>query len=245
MIYFLSDIHLGSLAFPDASAHERRFIRLLEKLGRDATEIYLLGDVFDYYYEYFFRFKSPFPNVFAALKSLTDKGIKVHFFVGNHDIWTFGKLARETGVVVHHKEETLMVGGKRCFLAHGDGLGSTDKKFLALRRFFHNPVAQFLFRFVPPCLGDKLGYTWAKHSRLKEMDGSMPYKGENREELVLFAKEMEKNDHHDFYIFGHRHIDLELQLKTGAEVIILGDYFKLFTYAQMDKIGQVGLIYDI
>ena len=139
-------------------------------------------------------------------------------------------------------------------MAHGDGLLPSDYKnlyprpvirkirsFIRLRRFFHNPVPQFFYRCLPPKLGNKLGYGWAKKSRLKELANPCPYKGEDKEELVLFAKEKERKSHHDYYIFGHRHIDLDLQIAKDSRVIILGDCFKLFTYAKMDENGQLSL----
>ncbi|MBO4578499.1 MAG: hypothetical protein J5688_07305, partial [Paludibacteraceae bacterium] len=116
------------------------------------------------------------------------------------------------------------------------------RSFMRLRRLFHSPVAQFLFRLVPPAWGNKLGYNWAKRSRLKELANPCDYKGENREELVLYAKEQEQSEHLDYYIFGHRHIELDLELASGARVLILGDCFRQWTYAKMDDQGKLELL---
>lgn len=264
MIYFLSDAHIGSRAMDD-SEHQGRFVALLEELSKDATAVYLLGDIFDFWSEYFWHdsSKQEYEPVLDCLQAVTDKGIEVHYFIGNHDIWTYGELAKRTGVIVHRKPEVMTIAGKKCLLAHGDGLVPSNyigqfpkevqkkiRSFMRLRRLFHNPIAQFLFRLVPPALGNKLGYEWAKKSRLKELENPCGYKGENKEELVLFAKELESQEPSaesqepktDYYIFGHRHIELDLELATGARVIILGDCFRQWTYAAMDEQGQLQLL---
>lgn len=259
MIYFLSDAHLGSRAIENQEAHQQTLIAMLQHMAQDATAIYLLGDIFDFWYEYFWRDRSkeqyrPFLN---TLKSLTDKGIDIHFFIGNHDIWTFGWLAQQTGIQVHRQPETLTINGKTIFLAHGDGLIPTNyisqlakdlqrkiKSFIFLRKIFHSPIIQFFFRLLPPAWANEFGYEWAKNSRLKEQNNPYPYKGENKEELVLFAKEQEQLDnHHDLYIFGHRHIELDLMLSRNSRIIILGDCWQQFTYAQMDEQGNTTLNY--
>lgn len=259
MIYFLSDAHLGSLAIQDRNEHQQRVIRLLEQMSHDATAIYLLGDIFDFWYEYFWhdRSKNAYAPILNCLKSLTSQGIDIHFFIGNHDIWTFGQLARETGMTIHRAPYSTTLYGKRVFMAHGDGMVPTSylqsmpadaqkriRVFMHLRRFFHNPISQFMYRLLPPSLGNHLGYEWARKSRQKELKNPFPYKGENEEELVLFAKEMENTfneqlPRYDYYIFGHRHIELDLQLPSRARVIILGDMFRQWTYAQMDEQGEI------
>ncbi len=252
MIYFLSDAHIGSHAMPDIRGHEARVCSLLRQMGEDATEIYLLGDMFDFWYEFYFGKPDEYTLTLQTLRSLTDRGIQVHYFIGNHDIWTFGWLQQQTGVILHRQPQEMIVAGKRCFLAHGDGLGPSDllqhypkpvqrkiRRFMLLRRIFHNPLLQHLFALLPPRWGNRLGYDWAKRSRLKELAHPIGYKGENQEELVLFAKEKEQTTHFDYYIFGHRHIELDLQLVSSARVVILGDMFKQWTYAAMDAQGNL------
>ena len=250
MIYFLSDAHLGSRAIANAESHQRTLIDMLQRMAKDASAIYLLGDIFDFWCEYFWtdRSKREYLPFLQTLKSLTDKGIEIHFFIGNHDIWTFGWLAKETSVLVHRKPESILLNGKRFFLAHGDGLVPSNylqqlpkkiqqkiKQFIFLRRVFHNPILQFFFRLIPPAWGNAFGYNWAKNSRLKELSHPCPYKGEEKEELVLYAKEQEKKgNHHDYYIFGHRHIELDLMLSKDSRIMILGDCWQQFTYAKLD-----------
>lgn len=270
--------------------HQRRLVDLLRGMEEDAAGVFLLGDIFDFWYEYLWEryprpvdgcteadkrlpkdaiphLKRPFAPVLQQLRRMTDMGIEVHFFIGNHDIWTFGGLARMTGMTVHRTPELMELNGKRCFLAHGDGLvpsGYIDtlpksvkrkiRRFIFLRSIFHNSVAQALFRLVPPALGDAFGYEWARRSRVRELANPCPYKGERHEELVLWAKEQEEkivesrkskvesgewNREPIYYIFGHRHIELDLQLASKSRVVILGDFFRQFTYASLSSDGTL------
>lgn len=257
MIYFLSDAHLGSLAIERGWAHQKKLIDLLEEMSKDAVSIYMLGDMFDFWMEYFVHDKSkrqyyPFCK---ELRKLTKKGIHIHFFTGNHDLWTFGGLEQLTGAEIHYEPCTILRYGKAVYLAHGDGLLPEDweslypknvqrkiKRFMRLRRIFRNPFLQTCFRSLPPSLGNWFGYNWAKRSRIKEIQNPCPYKGEDKEELVLFVKDQERQlNHRDYYIFGHRHIELDLQLNTGSRVVILGDCFKEWTYAKLDNHGRLSI----
>ena len=255
MIYFLSDAHLGSRAIEKGWAHQKKVIDMLEEMSKDAVSIYMLGDMFDFWMEYFIHDKSKheYHPFCKELRKLAKKGIHVHLFVGNHDLWTFGGLEQLTGAEIHYEPCTIQRYGKTLYLAHGDGIIPSDwetyypsrirkkiKRFMFLRKVFNNPFLQFCFRCLPPSWGNHFGYNWAKRSRLKEIANPCPYKGENKEELVLFAKEEEKNQNHrDYYIFGHRHIELDLQIASGARVVILGDCFQQFTYAKLDTHGRL------
>lgn len=244
MIYFVSDAHIGSRAVADAKAHQQRFVDLLNTIGKDATHIFLLGDIFDFWFEYVWGLgnrQKAFAPVLDALKRLTDKGIEVHYFIGNHDIWTFGWLARQTGVVVHRESYLTTLHGKNVFMAHGDEY-STYRPFLLLRKIFHNRFLQSLFALLPPCVGDGLGYKWAKRSRQKEIDCPMAYMGEENEELVQFAKSYQPQEKIDYFIFGHRHIELDLMLSSCRRVVILGDFFKQWTYAILSDNGEISLM---
>ena len=257
MIYFLSDAHLGSLAIEKSWPHQKKLINLLEEMSKDAVSIYMLGDMFDFWMEYFFHDskKNSFHPFCKEVRKLTQKGIHVHIFTGNHDLWTFGGLAKMTGAQIHYTPCTVTRYGKTIYLAHGDGLLPSNweelypkeirrkiKSFMRLRKIFQSPFLQFCYRCLPPKLGNKFGYTWAKKSRLKELANPCPYKGEDKEELVLFAKDQEQQgNHRDYYIFGHRHIDLDLQITKDSRVVILGDCFKLWTYAKLDRKGQLTL----
>lgn len=241
MIYFLSDTHLSPCLDEQEAERHKQLISLLDEMGKDAEAVFLLGDIFHFWCEFFYgRAGKPkgFDDVLEALRKLTAK-CPVHFFIGNHDIWTFGWLAKQTGMTVHKKPLDINLCGKRCFLAHGDGLGSIDHKYLFIRGLFHNPLAQFLFRLVPPALGNKLGYGWANASQRKHLLTPNLYKGENEEEQLLFAKQHEQSEHFDYYIFGHRHLEMSLLLPSGAQVFVLGDSTDHLSYAMMNSRGEL------
>ena len=257
MIYFLSDAHLGSRAIDNPAVHQTKVVELLQRMGKDATAIYLLGDMFDFWYEYLWHdgSKAQYTPFLNCLRGLTEKGVEVHYFTGNHDIWTFGWLERKTGITVHREPLETTLCGKTVYMAHGDGLIPSSfmttlpkemhrkiQAFMRLRAFFHNPIAQACFRLLPPAAGNAFGYEWARRSRMKEIANPCLYKGEDKEELVLFAKEMPP---HDYFIFGHRHIELDLMIRQGSRVIILGDMFRQWTYARMDEKGELFIESDI
>ena len=257
MIYFLSDAHLGSLAIEKGWAHQKKLIDMLEEMSKDAASIYMLGDMFDFWMEYFIhdKRKHQYAPFFKELRKLSKQGIHVHIFTGNHDLWTFGGMAQLSYAEIHYEPCTILRYGKAIYLAHGDGLLPSNweslypkdvkkkiKRFMRLKDIFRSPFLQFCFRCLPPSWGNKFGYEWAKQSRLKEIAKPCPYKGEDKEELVLFAKEQEKqHNHRDYYIFGHRHIELDLQISKDSRVVILGDCFKEFTYAKLDHQGNLTL----
>ncbi|OJV40640.1 MAG: UDP-2,3-diacylglucosamine hydrolase [Bacteroidales bacterium 36-12] len=234
MIYFLSDSHLGSLLEKDPHAHEMKLVRWLDMVKKDAERIYLLGDLFDFWFEYKTVVPKGYVRLFGKLAELTDSGIEIHFFIGNHDLWTFGYFEEEIGLKVHYQPLVVEHHGKSFFLAHGDGLVKTNKGFNVLRRLFHSKISQKLFSLVPPRLGQTLGYYWSKKNREKILDDDNDYKGENNEELVLFAKDYSSKPDIDYFVFGHRHIDLNLKLKNNAHVVILGDFVKIFSYGVFD-----------
>ncbi len=268
MVYFLSDAHLGSRVIAEPEKHQQRIVNLLQSISKDADAIYLLGDIFDFWYEYFYHFrrntlprsKKQYTPIIQCLKDIHDKGIEVHYFIGNHDIWTFGLIARLTGAVVHRQPEYAHIYGKTLYLAHGDGLIPPDligslpadfqkrvRAFIRLRKFFHHPLPQNIYRLLPPLLGDSFGYEWARRSRLKELQHPCPYKGKDKEELVLYGKYLEEQAadnngrHADLYVFGHRHIPVEERITDNSEVIILGDCFKQFYYAALSDDGTMKL----
>ena len=235
-VYFLSDAHLGSLAIPHNRTQERRLVRFLDSIKDKAAAIYLLGDMFDFWDEYKYVVPKGYTRFLGKLSELTDMGIEIHFFTGNHDIWTYGYLEKECGLIVHHKPITTEIFGKIFFLAHGDGLGDPNNQFKLLRKMFHNRTCQILLNAMHPRWGMALGLDWAKHSRLKRIDGKeTPYLGEDKEYLVNFTKDYLKTHNNiDYFIYGHRHIKLDLKLNDKARMIILGDWIWQYTYAVFD-----------
>ena len=250
-VYFLADAHLGSLAIPHQRMQERRLVRFLDSIKEKAAAVYLLGDMFDFWDEYKHVVPKGYTRFLGKISELTDNGVEVHYFTGNHDIWTYGYLEQECGVILHRQPLTTDIYGRVFYLAHGDGLGDPDRKFKFLKWMFHNRVCQRLLNFVHPWWGMQLGQRWAKHSRLKRADGKEPpYMGEDREHLVLYAKDyLQTHPDIDVFIFGHRHIELDLSLPAPPDrtqrqqgqdtprrprMLTLGDWIWQFTYAVFD-----------
>lgn len=235
-VYFLSDAHLGSLAIQHRRMQERRIVNFLDSIKHKAAAVYLLGDMFDFWHEYKTVVPKGYTRFLGKLSELTDRGVEVHFFTGNHDLWVGDYLERECGVTLHRRSSVVEIYGKVFYLAHGDGLGSTDRKFRLLRSVFHNRLCQKLFASIHPRWGVAFGLEWARRSRLKREDGKEPaYMGEDKEELIVFAKDYLKT-HPDinFFIFGHRHIELDLMLSRQTRLLILGDWISQFSYVIYD-----------
>ena len=236
MIYFLSDAHLGSRAIEHGRTQERRLVRFLDSIKHKADAVYLLGDLFDFWYEYRLVVPKGFTRFLGKISELTDLGVEVHFFTGNHDIWCGDYLTRECGVIIHRQPLTTEIYGQVFYLAHGDGLGDDDRGFHLLRAMFHSRTLQQLFSAIHPRWGVEFGLRWARHSRLKREGGQEPpYQGENQEPLVVYTKQyLKTHPNVNFFIYGHRHIELDLMLTPSARVILLGDWITQFTYAAFD-----------
>ena len=235
-VYFLSDAHLGSLAIDHGRMQERRLVRFLDSIKEKAKAIYLLGDMFDFWNEYKYVVPKGYTRFLGKLSELTDMGVEVHFFTGNHDIWTYGYLEKECGLIVHTKPETTEIYDKVFYLAHGDGLGDHDRKFSLIRRIFHSRTCQWAFRhLLPATIGIKFGQRWSESNRRRHERQNIGFLGENAEPLVLFAKQHAvQHPDIDFYVFGHRHIVLNLMLKNSSQVLIIGDFIREFSYATFD-----------
>ncbi len=230
--YFLSDAHMGCRAIADEKTHEKRFVDWLTMAAKDATAIYLLGDIFDFWFEYRATVPKGYTLLLGKLREITESGIPIHFLVGNHDMWTFGYLEQECGLTVHKQPIVETLCGKTFFMAHGDGLGDQSKAFWALRTVFNSKACQWMFRtFVPPMVGLEFGYRWSKRNRLKHMGADNRFRGEENEPLVRFAKAHALENGYDFYLFGHRHILLNMMLSSGSQLAILGDFIEEFSYA--------------
>ena len=235
-VYFLSDAHLGSLAIPHGRMNERRLVHFLDSVKHKAAAIYLLGDLFDFWYEYKTVVPKGYTRLLGKISELTDTGVEVHFFTGNHDLWVGDYFEKECGMIIHPRSSVIELYGKVFYLAHGDGLGSVDRKFKCLRSMFHNKMCQRLFSSIHPRWGMSFGLEWARRSRLKREDGKEPeYMGEDKEELVIFAKDyLQTHPDVNYFLFGHRHIELDLMLTRNARLLILGDWITQFTYAVYD-----------
>jgi len=235
-IYFLSDAHLGAKLLTNNREREYELVRFLEMIRPQCRELFLLGDMFDFWFEYKYVVPKGHIRFLAELAKFTDEGIVVHFFTGNHDIWAFDYLAKECGVVLHTKMAEFILDGKHFLIGHGDGLNPKDKGYLFLRRVFHNHFLQRCFRLIHPDLGIKLANIWSSHSRLRG-NGKVEaeaYQGDDYEEIVLYCKQILKQRPIDFFIFGHRHLPLRVVLSESSFYINTGDWITHFSYAVFD-----------
>ncbi|MDR2841248.1 MAG: UDP-2,3-diacylglucosamine diphosphatase [Paludibacter sp.] len=234
MIYFISDAHLGCRMMAEPAKHEKRLVDWLDMVKADASSIYMLGDMFDFWFEYSTVVPKGFVRFFGKMAELVDSGIEINFFTGNHDIWTFGYLESEIGLKVYRKPQIVTLNDKIFYLAHGDEIYSATKKFGLLRKIFHNPTAQGIFAALPCSWGQKAGYAWSKNNRIKHLASEI-FQGEENEKQIIFAKELaRKNPEIQFFIFGHRHVDLDFQLDEQKHIVLLGDFIKRFSYGSFD-----------
>lgn len=232
--YFISDIHLGAPALNNNPEREKLFVDWLTDAGRDADEIYLLGDIFDFWYEYRKVVPRGFVRTLGKIAELTDRGIKVHYFTGNHDVWVYDYLPSETGVILHREPIIITLGDKTFYLGHGDGLDPNDKGYLLLKRLFTSKTAQFFFSRLHPNIALWFGHQWAKRSRISK--GTLPEYVEDieKEGAVQFARSFIHNPPVDYFIFGHRHIFHQKEIKPGVNVLFLGEWFNFFSFAVYD-----------
>lgn len=234
-IYFASDAHFGAKTLKNSIENEKRFVRWLDSIKHDAEAVYLVGDMIDFWFEYKHVVPKGFTRFLGKLAELTDMGVKVHWFIGNHDIWIFGYIQQETGVIVHHQPLIKELGGKKFFIGHGDGLGDNSVAFKIIRSVFHNKLAQRLFAWIHPDWAISFALAWSKSSRESGSREYKDYLGEDKEHLVIYAKKfLQTQPEINFFVFGHRHIMLDLMLKRESRVVILGDWIQHFSYAVWD-----------
>jgi len=235
MVYFVSDMHLGSSVFNDSVEREKRLVRWMDFIRKDAESLYLLGDVFDFWFEYKKAVPRGFTRFLGKLAELSDAGVEIHYFAGNHDLWIEDYLPKEIGLILHKEPWVTKIADKTFYIAHGDGLGDDSRSFNLIRRIFHNSTCRRLFRTLHPDWGIQLAHVWAKHSRLKEWKQPKPFLGEEKENLIIYAKSyIQTHPETDFLIFGHRHILLDRMLSPKSRMMIIGDWLQLFSYAVFD-----------
>ena len=234
-IYFLSDAHLGSWAIEHSRTHERRLVSFLDKIKDEASAVYMLGDMFDFWYEFKYVVPKGFTRFLGKVAELTDKGVEVHLFTGNHDLWCLDYFEKECGMVLHRKPCLVELYGKEFYLAHGDEF-SAERGFRFLRAVFHNRFLQWAFSTIHPRWSVWLGNSWARHSMIKhKVKGDTPFKGSDNEDCVKFARNyLLSHSSVDCFIFGHRHIDEDIPLDGGSRCIFLGDWIGTFSYVVFD-----------
>lgn len=236
-IYFASDSHLGVPNYEDSLKREKLLARWLDEVKHDAGAIFLMGDIFDFWFEYKTVIPKGFVRLLGKLAEITDSGIPVHLFKGNHDIWASNYLQQEIGLELHSSKLVLQFGGKKFFLAHGDGLGPGDTAYKFMKKLFQSRFNQRLFRWLHPDLGTRLALFFSRRSRhannMKEEKNGMP----PVEEEMLYKYSLRKSLQHpeiDYFLFGHRHLPTDVKINDKTHLIILGDWITHFTYAVFD-----------
>ena len=233
-IYFASDFHLGVPNYEDSLAREKRIVRWLDEIKNDAAEIYLMGDLFDFWFEYRYTVPKGFVRLLGKIAEIADSGIPVILFTGNHDMWMFDYLPKELGVTIHRDPITRSYNGKKFYLGHGDGLGPGDNGYKFIKKIFSNPVCQWLFERLHPNFPMRMANYWSHKSRISNAPKDEQFKGEENEWLVSYAKDVLKKEHFDYFIFGHRHLPLDIKLSEKSKYINLGEWVNYNSYAVFD-----------
>ncbi|MEO6328434.1 MAG: UDP-2,3-diacylglucosamine diphosphatase [Ginsengibacter sp.] len=233
-IYFLSDFHLGAPDYAASRIREKRIVKFLDEIQDDASEIFILGDLFDFWYEYKKVVPKGFVRILGKLANLTDNGIIIHFFVGNHDMWMNDYFEKELGIKVYHNAGEFELHGQHFFIGHGDGLGPGDHRYKFIKKVFRNTLSKKLFGFLHPHSGIGLANYFSRKSRKSAGLVDEKFLGEDKEWLIIFSKTILQKRHIDYFIFGHRHLPLDYKLTGKSRYINLGDWIKYFSYAVFD-----------
>jgi len=232
-LYFASDIHLGAGGYASSRQREDRFVHWLDTIKEDAAEIFLMGDVFDFWFEYKTVVPKGYIRLLGKLAELADAGVKLYFFKGNHDMWMFDYFVNELGATIITNELVIERGGKKFFLHHGDGLGPGDNMYKVLKKIFRSNVCQWLFARIHPNLGVGIANYWSKSSRISNLKKEDPKPGE-QEWLVEYSREVLQTTFYDYLVFGHRHLPLDIQLNNKSRYINLGEWINYNSYAEFD-----------
>jgi len=233
-IYFLSDFHLGAPDYDRSLEREKIIVQFLDEIKNDAVEIFLVGDLFDFWYEYRKVVPKGHVRLLGKLAELTDLGIVLHFFVGNHDMWMGDYFQKELSINVYFEPKEFERKGKKFFIGHGDGLGPGDHGYKRLKKVFRNPISKWLFGIFPPILGMGLAHYLSRRSRAQTGATEEVFLGQDKEWLIVYCNEVLTQKNIDFFVFGHRHLPIDCRLNNGGRYINLGDWIHFFTYALFD-----------
>lgn len=233
-IYFLSDFHLGAPNPTESLLREKKIVAFLDNIKKTASAIFIVGDMFDFWYEYRHVVPKGYVRIFGKLAELTDLGISIHFFVGNHDMWMSGYFEKELNIPVYFEPKRFEWNGKKFFIGHGDGLGPGDYGYKFLKTIFRNSICQWLFGLLPPAMAIGTANYFSRKSRKNTNEDELQFLGEDKEWLVIFSREVLAKEHVDYFIFGHRHVPIDYKLNDKSSYINLGDWITNFTYAEFD-----------
>lgn len=241
-VYFTSDHHFGAPTRECSLPRELKFVQWLDQISKDAAAIFIVGDLFDFWFEYKKVVPRGFVRVLGKLAALRDQGIPIYFFVGNHDLWMEDYFEKELNIPVFHRPIEVLINEKLFFVGHGDGLGPGDKGYKRMKKVFTNPVSKWLFRWLHPDLGMSLAQYMSVKNKLISGDEDATFLGEDKEWLILYTKRKEAEKHRDYYIFGHRHLPMILPLNNGiTKYVNIGDWIQYFTFVMVDAQGELYL----
>jgi len=233
-IYFLSDFHLGAPDFKSSLEREKKIVRFLDIAMQDAAAIFIVGDLFDFWYEYRTVVPKGYVRILGKMASITDSGISMYFFVGNHDMWMKGYFEKELNIPVYFEPEIFEFNNKKFYIGHGDGLGPGDHGYIFIKKIFRNPICQWLFGILPPAIGVGIANYMSRSSRAATGQTDARFLGEENEWLITYSKEVLQQQPFDYFIFGHRHLPIDFQLTENSRYINLGDWIKYDSYAVFD-----------
>lgn len=233
-IYFSSDNHLGAPTHAESMSREKIFVEWLDTIKDDAAAIFLLGDLFDFWFEYKSVVPKGFVRTLGKLAELSDSGIPIHFFVGNHDLWMRDYFETELNIPVYHDPKEFEFNEKRFFIGHGDGKGPNDKGYKRMKKVFTNPLAKWFYRWLHPDIGVPLAQYFSIKNKLISGDEDGGFLGEEGEWLALYAKRKLEQKHYDYFVFGHRHLPMEIAVGKNSTYFNLGDWINYYTYGVFD-----------
>ena len=244
LTYFVSDAHLGSGA--DSMERERELCSFLDGISSDCRRLFLLGDIFDFWFTYRHVVPRGHVRLLGKLAEMADSGVEIHFFIGNHDMWLFDYLEKECGVIMHDEPEVFDIDGRRLLIGHGDGLGHLDKGFDLLRRIFRSPVNQRLLTLLPTSWVFPFARRWSDRNKVKHARrDTLHYMGDNREGIVLYCRQRMAAEHLDYCVFGHRHTPLVKQLGQNTQYVNTGDWMLNRNYAVYNPETQKLRLFDL
>lgn len=240
-IYFASDQHLGAPTAEASLPREKKFVAWLNTIESDAEAIFVLGDLFDFWFEYKHAVPKGFVRVLGKLAEIRDRGIPIYFFAGNHDLWMRDYFEKELNIPVYFKPQEFLLNDQLCFIGHGDGLGPGDKGYKRMKKVFTFPLFKWMFRWLHPDLGIPLGQYFSVKNKLISGDEDAKFLGEENEWLVQYCKRKLETKQYRYFVFGHRHLPLTIQLSEKSTYINLGDWIQYFTYAKLEN-NQLSLL---
>ena len=233
-IYFSSDNHLGAPTKEESLPREKKFVKWLDEIKEDAAAIFLLGDLFDFWFEYKTVVPKGFVRTLGKLAEISDSGIPIYFFVGNHDLWMNDYFETELNIPTFHDSKEFIFNNKTFLIGHGDGKGPNDNGYKRMKKVFTNPFLKWIYRWLHPDIGMRIAHHLSVKNKLISGDEDKKFLGENEEWLAAYAKRKLENKHYDYFVFGHRHLPMEIKVGENSTYFNLGDWINHYTFGVFD-----------